>query len=108
MAPRPIFWGGRSFLAGVRDARDRSASPLSHDSNIYLMRLENRLSVLGDRLAVRDKARWMRLPGVLRLWRKGAYGEFSGAKSAVRDLLFRCFRKTWTDQSPRYGSQKTG
>ena len=79
----------RAFLAGVRDARDRSTSPLSDEFNDYVRQLETRLSALDDRLAVRDKARWMRLPGVFRLWRKGAYGEFAGAKSAVRDLLFR-------------------
>ena len=79
----------RTFLAGVRDARNRSASPLSDEFSAYLHRLENRLSALDGRLAVRDKARWMRLPGVFHLWRKGAYGEFAGAKSAVRDLFFR-------------------
>ena len=79
----------QAFLAGVSDARDRSLSPLSDEFNDHLLRLENRLSALDGRLAVRVKARWMRLPGVLRLWRKGAYGEFAGAKSAVRDLLFR-------------------
>jgi glycosyltransferase involved in cell wall biosynthesis len=79
----------QTFLAGVRDARDRSAPPLSDEFNAYLLQLDSRLSALECRLAVRAKARWMRLPGVFRLWRKGAYGEFSGAKSAVRDLLFR-------------------
>lgn len=79
----------RALLAGVREARDRSAAPLSDEFNAFLVRLENRLSALDSRLAVRDKARWRRLPGVFRLWRKGAYSEFGGAWSAVRDLLFR-------------------
>ncbi len=79
----------RAFLAGVREARDRSGPPLSDEFSAYLRQLENRLSALDGRLAVRDKARWMRLPGVLRLWRKGSYSEFAGAKSAIRDLLFR-------------------
>ena len=79
----------RAFQAGVRAARDRSRPPLCDEFNAYLPQLENRLSALEGRLAVRNRSRWTRLPGILLLWRKGAYGEFSGAKSAVRDLLFR-------------------
>lgn len=79
----------RAFLAGVRNARDRSSAPLFAEFNAFLVRVENRLVALDGRLEVRAKARWMRLPGVLRLWHKGAYGEFAGAKSAVRDLLCR-------------------
>lgn len=79
----------KMFLDGVRVAHERAMSPLADDLMNYLSFLEKRISILDERLAVRQLARWRRLPRVFSLLHKGAYGEFSGLKSALRDALFR-------------------
>lgn len=79
----------RAFLDGVRCARDRCVLPLTDEFDAFLGRLEERLSVAEARQAVRAKPRAKRLPAVVGLWRKGAYGESAGVKTAVLDLLFR-------------------
>lgn len=79
----------RAFLDGVRCARDRSALPLTDEFDAFLGRLEERLSAAEARQAVRAKPRATRLPAVVALWRRGAYGASSGVKTAVLDLLVR-------------------
>lgn len=79
----------RYFLEGVRKASTRAEPPLSDGFGNFAQRLEQRATAMEGRLAMREKGRWRRLPDVVRLWKGGAYHEFSGVKSAVRDLLFR-------------------
>ena len=77
------------FLEGVRVAGARSEFPLSNSFEAYARQLEWRFLTMERRMEMRLKARWQRLPDVINLWKSGAYSEFSGVHSAVRDLLFR-------------------
>ncbi len=79
----------RCFLQGIANASARADAPLSDLLTAYANQLEQRFAAVESRRLVRIKARYARLPDILKLWKKGAYVEFSGVKSAVRDLLFR-------------------
>ncbi len=50
-------------------------------------RLKGVLERLETRLALLDKPRALRLPGVIRMLARGDYADFSGVRSAVVDLV---------------------
>ena len=79
----------RCFLEGVRGASTRAVEPLSAALSKYAVELEARLMAAEQRRMVRAKPRLARLPAIVDLWRGGGYAQFSGMKSAVRDLVFR-------------------
>jgi glycosyltransferase involved in cell wall biosynthesis len=62
-------------LPGHEKAREGSA------------RAERKLATMKERIRLARRPRYARLSGVLRLLRSGGYAQFSGWKSAVKDLL---------------------
>lgn len=79
----------RCFLDGVRNASDRANQPFSAALSKYAVELKERLVAIEQRRTIREKPRIARLPAIVDLWRRGGYVQFSGMKSAVRDLVFR-------------------
>jgi hypothetical protein len=79
----------RCFLEGVQNASALATPPLSAALSKYAVELEDHLAALERRRIVRGKPRLLRLRAIVDLWRCGGYDQFSGLKSAVRDLVFR-------------------
>ena len=79
----------RCFLQGVGNASARADAPLSDLLTAYASQLKQRFAAIEGRRLMLEKARYVRLPDIFKLWKNGAYAKFSGVTSAVRDLLFR-------------------
>jgi len=77
------------FLEGVRAAQAKAESPFADELLQFAQQLTGRLQTMESRMAIRRRPRLQRLPGVIHLWKSGGYHDFSGAKSALRDIVFR-------------------
>lgn len=77
------------FVEGVVRAANRSRDAAVKDAlTRYGNELQDRVKAIEGRYAIRKRARILRLPAVVRLWRKGGYAHFHGLKSAARDMFF--------------------
>lgn len=91
--PLQTFWekdvAAHQQMAGrIGDRRAiLAAMGLEREAAATLDRLAARDRVARGRLALAKSPRWRRPGPVWRLWRSGGYGQFSGWKSAVKDLL---------------------
>jgi hypothetical protein len=78
----------RYFLEGVCSALTRASALQSVALAEFALSLERQLNVLEQRQVIRRKPRFMRLFAIIDLWVIGGYKQFSGFKSAVRDMIF--------------------
>lgn len=87
------FWekdlaGHEQLAQRITEKRaELAALGLGQKASESLERLNRRNKVAGARIAAVKAPRRRRAGRVWRLWRSGGYGEFSGWKSAVKDML---------------------
>jgi glycosyltransferase involved in cell wall biosynthesis len=77
------------YMLGVKAAADRAGEPYRSEIAAYYERLVNQQRTMAKREEFRKQGAIGRAASVYRHWRSGGYAEFSGAKSALRDLFLR-------------------
>lgn len=88
-----LFWQKDAEMIAVAGDRIRlrhmQNAALGLDSARALSLVQRELAARQSRLRIIARARWMRLPAILTLWRRGGYGRNFGWRSAALDLMRR-------------------
>lgn len=77
------------LLEGVQLAAIRASGALKDELLAYARGLQAHCEALDCRRKIRISSRLKRLLLILQLWRENGYSQFSGLKSAFRDVVFR-------------------
>lgn len=77
------------LLDGVFSAKKRAIEPYASELQNFEVSVARKRRNLVQREKIRACRRWRRIFSVYNLWRYGGYAEFSGFKSAIRDIIFK-------------------